>query len=147
MTNNQITYTDKVNLNNDTSIPDINKVNDTDMNMIKQVVNAGVVIENGINQYGSYTKFASGLAICWLYTENITTNPHEGVDRIYTLPCEMKDMYYYSAVHFLGGGSYWADVNVFSNPYSTSQVVIHTYNTSGGAHTSTYQILVIGWWK
>lgn len=35
----QITYQDKVTLNQEASIPDINKVNDTDMNQIKNVVN------------------------------------------------------------------------------------------------------------
>lgn len=147
MTNNQITYTDKVNLNNDTSIPDINKVNDTDMNMIKQVVNAGVVEECGVNEYGSYCKFACGLLICWIRTEFITTNPNSGVDRTFTLPCPMKDTNYYTGAHFVTGASYFADVSVFSNPYSTTQVALHTYNTSGGVNSSDYQILCIGWWK
>ena len=35
----KITYENKVALNQNSSIPDINKVNDTDMNMIKNVVN------------------------------------------------------------------------------------------------------------
>lgn len=147
MTNNQITFVDKVNLNDDTSISDINKIKDTDINMIKQVVNAGVVEECGTNEYGSYIKFACGLAICWIRTEFITTNPGTGVTKTYTMPCPMKDTNYYTGAHFVFGGGYWADTNVFSRPYSTTEVEINTFNTAGGANSSDFQIIVIGWWK
>lgn len=40
--NNQITYANKVALNQNSSIPDINKVNATDMNEIKRVVNGTI---------------------------------------------------------------------------------------------------------
>lgn len=45
-----ITYDDKVYINQNSNIPDINKVNDTDMNEIKQVVNnnAEELINSGI---------------------------------------------------------------------------------------------------
>lgn len=44
----QITYTDKVALNVNTDIPDINKVNASDMNEIKQVVNENEITMNGM---------------------------------------------------------------------------------------------------
>lgn len=59
-----ITYDDKQYLNQNSNIPDINKINDTDMNMIKSVVNNNATeLTNLINNLtiltGSFT-LASG---------------------------------------------------------------------------------------
>ena len=90
----KITYDDKVALNENPEIADINKVTDDDMNEIKQVVNDNAntldnllsntygtsqtegysqeyinnnvgVVDSGSNNNGSYIKFADGTMICY----------------------------------------------------------------------------------
>lgn len=83
----KITYTDKVALNVNSDIADINKVNASDLNEIKQVVNSNddnmgllnnlttpnknnlvgainSVVESGSNANGSWIKFSDGTMIC-----------------------------------------------------------------------------------
>ena len=83
----KIGFADKVALNENASIPDINKCKASDMNEIKQVVNENddnvgnltdlstpnknnivgainSVVENGTNDNGSWIKFADGTMIC-----------------------------------------------------------------------------------
>ena len=95
-----ITYDDKVALNSNSGIADINKVNDSDMNMIKSVVNNNAtnigdlsnlitpttssivgainsVVESGSDSNGSYVKYADGTMICYKTvtgTTNISTS-------------------------------------------------------------------------
>ena len=93
----KIGFTDKVALNENASIPDINKCKASDMNEIKQVVNENddkvgnlgdlvtpnknnivgainSIVENGSNDNGSWIKFADGTMICYgsfdLYLNN-----------------------------------------------------------------------------
>ena len=80
----KITYLDKVALNENTNIPDINKVKADDMNEIKNVVNGLVktkktisdeetyacnyindLMEFGSNDNGNYIKFYDGTMICY----------------------------------------------------------------------------------
>ena len=84
----KIGFADKVALNENASIPDINKCKASDMNEIKQVVNENddkvgdltnlatpnknnivgainSVVENGSNDNGSWIKFADGTMICY----------------------------------------------------------------------------------
>lgn len=91
----QISYTNKVALNENPEILDINKVTDDDMNEIKQVVNdnynntiqitdteptdpdnklwidtgeiqnSGSEIESGSNENGNWIKFADGTMVCY----------------------------------------------------------------------------------
>lgn len=84
----KINYADKVALNSNSDIADINKVNASDLNEIKEVVNANddnmgllsnlttpsknnlvnainSVVESGSNANGKYIKFADGTMICW----------------------------------------------------------------------------------
>ena len=86
----KIGFTDKVALNENASIPDINKCKASDMNEIKRVVNENddnvgnladlitpnknnivgainSVVENGSNNNGSWVKFADGTMICSNY--------------------------------------------------------------------------------
>lgn len=90
----KITYTDKVALNINQDVADVNKCNATDMNEIKQVVNENddnttnisnaignlsdlitpvvsslvgainSIVESGSNSNGSYIKFADGTMVC-----------------------------------------------------------------------------------
>ena len=94
----KIGFADKVALNENASIPDINKCKASDMNEIKQVVNENddkvgdltnlatpnknnivgainSVVENGTNNNGSWIKFADGTMIC-KFTQiiNLTVN-------------------------------------------------------------------------
>lgn len=93
----KIGFADKVALNENASIPDINKCKASDMNEIKQVVNENddnvgnltnlvtpnknnivgainSVVESGTNDNGSWIKFADGTMICYgsfdLYLDN-----------------------------------------------------------------------------
>lgn len=56
---NRITYADKVTLNSQPDIADINKVVDSDMNQIKSAVNGILDGDNG------YIKFDDGTMICY----------------------------------------------------------------------------------
>ena len=83
----KIGFTDKVALNENASIPDVNKCKASDMNEIKRVVNENddnvgnltnlvtpnknnivgainSVVESGVNDNGSWIKFADGTMIC-----------------------------------------------------------------------------------
>ena len=93
----KIGFADKVALNENASIPDINKCKASDMNEIKQVVNENddnvgnltnlvtpnknnivgainSIVESGSNDNGSWVKFADGTMICYgsfdLYLDN-----------------------------------------------------------------------------
>ena len=87
-----ITYDDKVALNENPSIPDVNKVNASDMNQIKTGVNTNesnigdlsnlttpvttniVGAINSVVESGTgYVKYADGTMICF-YTQDITTS-------------------------------------------------------------------------
>jgi len=64
-----ITYSDKQAMGTQPTIPDVNKVTDTDMNEIKNVVNNNAtelsnVVESGSNSNGNYIKYADGSMIC-----------------------------------------------------------------------------------
>lgn len=65
-----IGYQNKVALNTNPDIADINKVTDNDMNEIKTVVNNNAnelnnIIESGSNANGSWIKYADGTMLCW----------------------------------------------------------------------------------
>lgn len=60
----KITYDNKVALNPQPSIANINKVSDADMNEIKSVVNDNAV-EIGSNTNGNWIKYENGTMICY----------------------------------------------------------------------------------
>lgn len=64
----KITYTDKQFLNQNPNIPDINKCNDTDMNEIKQVVNANDDTLNEVVNIG-FAKMVSSVAVDYITTQ------------------------------------------------------------------------------
>ena len=93
----KIGFADKVALNENASIPDINKCKASDMNEIKQVVNENddkvgdltnlstpnknnivgainSIVENGTNDNGSWIKFADGTMICYGSFELVLNN-------------------------------------------------------------------------
>lgn len=78
----EITYTDKISLVT-SPLPDENKVTDTDMNMIKNVVNNNIT-SKGSNANGTYIKFANGMMICTKTIDltNITVNT--AIGQLYT---------------------------------------------------------------
>lgn len=78
-----ITYQNKVALNENPNVADINKVKDSDMNEIKSVVNNNAnelnsAIESGSNENGNYTKYADGTMIC---TKQVTVTTR--IDRAF----------------------------------------------------------------
>lgn len=63
-----ITYTDKQYLNENSSIPDINKVKDTDMNMIKSVVNNNAT---ELTNIGTYSTSEVNTGMTWINNKPI----------------------------------------------------------------------------
>ena len=67
---NKITYDNKVSLNPQPSIANVNKCTDSDLNEIKSVVNSAIdfcneIIESGSNARGNYIKYIDGTMVCW----------------------------------------------------------------------------------
>ena len=86
-----ITYDDKTALNSNNDIPNINKVTDSDMNQIKNVVNnnateltnlPSTIIESDSNANGNYTKFTDGTLICYKNV-SISTNLNNAWGSLY----------------------------------------------------------------
>lgn len=109
----KIGFTDKVSLNENASIPDINKCKASDMNEIKQVVNENddnvgnltnlvtpnknnivgainSVVENGSNDNGSWIKFADGTMIC-RFTQIINLAVNTSWGSLYGGKCSVHD--------------------------------------------------------
>ena len=109
----KIGFTDKVALNENASIPDINKCKASDMNEIKQVVNENddkvgnlndlvtpnknnivgainSVVENGTNNNGSWIKFADGTMIC-KFTQIINVVVNTAWGSLYGGKCSVHD--------------------------------------------------------
>ena len=75
----QITYADKVALNVNAGVADINKVNDTDMNEIKTVVNNTVSsIGTGNDTFSSSTAYSSGDLVIYQNQVYKFTASHNG---------------------------------------------------------------------
>lgn len=109
----KIGFADKVALNENASIPDINKCKASDMNEIKQVVNENddnvgnltnlvtpnknnivgainSVVENGSNDNGSWIKFADGTMIC-KFTQIINVVVNTAWGSLYGGKCSVHD--------------------------------------------------------
>ena len=109
----KIGFADKVALNENASIPDINKCKASDMNEIKQVVNENddnvgnltnlvtpnknnivgainSVVENGTNNNGSWIKFADGTMIC-KFTQIINVAVNTAWGSLYGGKCTVHD--------------------------------------------------------
>ena len=109
----KIGFADKVALNENASIPDINKCKASDMNEIKQVVNENddkvgdltnlstpnknnivgainSVVENGTNNNGSWIKFADGTMIC-RFTQIINVAVTNAWGSLYGGKCSVHD--------------------------------------------------------
>ena len=110
---NEITYEDKVSLNPQPIIANKNKVSDDDMNEIKSVVNAGVVVESGTNANGNYIKYGDGTMICWdtkTYYGMQITGGYQGVyyanTGSITFPQEFIEAPHIIATAHIAGGGY-----------------------------------------
>ena len=109
----KIGFTDKVALNENASIPDINKCKASDMNEIKRVVNENddnvgdltnlvtpnknnivgainSVVESGSNNNGSWIKFADGTMIC-RFTQIINVSVDAAWGSLYGKKCSVHD--------------------------------------------------------
>lgn len=109
----KIGFTDKVALNENASIPDINKCKASDMNEIKRVVNENddnvgnltnlvtpnknnivgainSVVESGSNDNGSWIKFADGTMIC-RFTQIINVSVDAAWGSLYGKKCSVHD--------------------------------------------------------
>ena len=166
----KITYTDKVTLNENPNVADVNKVKADDLNEIKNVVNANdnnvgdladlkttdvssvvnaineLIIESGNN----YIKFSNGTLICWGETSafNITSSSQTNND--ITLPVAYKDSSFKVICSVSLGGAYWASiVATMGYPLSNSSIRVMGANYMAGQTIENIKIsyITIGKWK
>lgn len=109
----KIGFADKVALNENASIPDVNKCKASDINEIKQVVNENddnvgnladlvtpnkdnlvgainSIVESGSNNNGSWIKFGDGTMIC-RFTQTIITTVNTAWGSLYGAKCSVHD--------------------------------------------------------
>ena len=146
---NEITFQDKEALNTNPSIPEINKITDDNINEIKSVVNAGVVVDSGSNGYGNYVKFGDGTMICRGVTPPITTPAGNGETTLINLPASFKDSNYIVTTQIFDGQLEWESI-IGTNVYdrATNLFYLATWNIGQSANSNQqYQYIAIGNWK
>ena len=164
----KITYTDKVTLNENPNVADINKVKANDLNEIKNVVNANddnvgdladlkttdvSSIVNAINELigelgNNYIKLSNGILIMWGTTDvgNISASNEKRIT--INLPQNYIDTNYSCIVEKKGTGAYWSNITETVANKNNSSVTLSVWNNSNAQATipGMYYI-TIGKWK
>ena len=170
----KITYENKVALNVNSDIADINKVNASDLNEIKNVVNENddnmgllsnlttpnknnlvgainSIVESGSNENGSYIKFADGTMICWK-TYSFTASFNTAWGSVYECP---EQNFGATAQTFIsvptifgnnGNGAHAILEGITGTTVNSFGKCILFRPVSGGA-TLNINLLAIGRWK
>ena len=166
----KITYQNKVALNENPSVADVNKVRADDLIEIKNVVNANddnvgdladlkttdvSSVVNAINELigelgNNYIKFSNGILITWGETSafNISTSSQTNND--ITLPVAYKDSSFKVICSVRDGGPYWASiVAVMGYPLSNSSIRLLGANYIAGATIENIKLsyITVGKWK
>lgn len=147
----QIAYENKVKINDNPNIPDINKVTDADMNEIKQVVNENYQeLTNLITNDTGCLKLADGTLICY-GKSNASEIPYgsEYSENI-TLPESYKDNNFIVLTSITSGGASWANVICRGGATSenTIRLIAGNYIVSGStAKDIALSYITIGKWK
>ena len=156
-----ITYDNKVALNQNADIPDVNKVTDSDMNEIKSVVNnnateltnlPGTIVESDSNANGTYVKFSDGTMICYKNISlNININKEWGNVYENTTAANLGSW----AATFtatpsmgvltIGGAGIW--VQTINNASTTSCGSAFFVSATSGTKNTMFSIIGIGRWK
>lgn len=146
----QITYENKVKINDNPSIPDINKVTDDDMNEIKSVVNENYQeLTNLISNGTGYVKYNDGTLICYGKTSVFNISAAGEHQENITLPESFLTNDFTVIVSIVSGGSNWA--NVICRGGATSEnairIIAGNYISSYEAQNIAIGYMAIGKWK
>ena len=164
----KITYTDKVTLNENPNVADVNKVKADDLNEIKNVVNANddyvgdladlktpdvSSIVNAINELlgdlgNNYIKLSNGILIMWGTTDVGNISPSNEKRITINLPQNYIDTNYSCIVSKKGTGAYWSNISETIADKNNSSVTLSVWNNSNAQATipGMYYI-TIGKWK
>ena len=164
----KITYADKVTLNENPNVADVNKVKADDLNEIKNVVNANdnnvgdladlktddvSSIVNAINELiiesgNNYIKFSNGILIMW-GTTTVGKIPPAADKRItIDLPQNYIDTNYSCILTKKGVGGYWTYLAETVAERTNSSVTLSVWNNSNApAVLAGMDYITIGKWK
>jgi hypothetical protein len=146
----QITYENKVKINDNPSIPNINKVTDADMNEIKDVVNENYQeLTNLITNDTGYTKDDKGTLICYGKTPIFNISAGGEHQENITLPENFLSNDFTVIVSIISGGAGWADVICRGGATSenTIRIIAGNYISSSEAQNIAIGYMAIGKWK
>lgn len=148
-----ITYDDKSYINQNANIPNVNKVNDTDMNEIKSVVNNNATeLSNLITSGTGYIKYNDGTLICY---GNSTISPSEarsagGLTYYSGSSSVQLPVSFVDTNIFITTGVEVANMNRFCNSYATvtdkENIVIYLTNTTQN-ESRKVNYIAIGKWQ
>lgn len=149
-----ITYANKSTMNENASVPAVNKVQASDMNEIKSVVNSNwnalgdYVVESGTN----YMKYDDGTMVCWdSYTG--TLNITSSVGGIYyavhsfTFPQTFTSAPVVIPAVTQGSGVMWGGLGNASSQTTTNTQLRVLAGTNYSNASVTFQYIAIGKWK
>lgn len=134
----KITYTNKVALNENADIPNVNKVTDDDMNEIKTVVNNNDdIVTNATTYSTTETVVGTGTDGKPIYRKIIIKNVSNGSNVSDISNLNIKEIYYYVSVCYRKG----QDNNDYETPYYSGQndyfrIFFRTNNISSDYPTS-----------
>ena len=164
----KITYADKVALNENPNVADVNKVKANDLNEIKNVVNANddnvgdladlktenaSSIVNAINELiselgNNYIKFSNGILITWGTADVGNISPLSDKRIVIDLPQNYIDTNYSCILTKKGNGGFWTYIAETAVGRTNSSVTLSVWNNSNSpAVLSGMDYITIGKWK
>lgn len=164
----KITYTDKVTLNENPNVADVNKVKADDLNEIKNVVNANddnvgdladlkttdvSSVVNAINELigelgNNYIKLSNGILIMWgtVAVGNISSTNEKRIT--IDLPQNYIDTNYSCMLTKKGTGAYWSNIAETVADRTNSSMTLSLWNNSNAEATIVgIDYITIGKWK
>lgn len=165
----KITYEYKEAINQNSQIPDVNKVNASDMNQIKATVNANddkvgelsdldttdkssivgainSVVLSGSNTNGNYVKYADGTAIVW-GTESISFNANTSTYNTINLLITFKNTNYIVTESISKLFNYHTAITLHPGTRTTTTCQIGGWNDSSSTINGYIDYIIIGKWK
>ena len=164
----KITYSDKVTLNENPNVADVNKVKADDLNEIKNVVNANddnvgdladlktidvSSIVNAINELigelgNNYIKLSNDVLITWGTADVGNISPSNEKRITINLPQNYIDTNYSCIVSKKGTGAYWSNIAETVVEKTNSSVLLSIWNNSNAQATiGGMDYISIGKWK
>lgn len=147
----QITYSNKVALNVNPNIDDINKVTDADMNEIKDVVNENYAEQSRMITNGTgYVKMSDGTLICYGKLAAVDVTAGTTNTRYITLPQEYVDTNFVCTCSINDSSAYWANglaIRGRSDTTTTIKIDIGNYLAGNTATNIQVGYITIGKWK